>query len=269
MQSIGIDLPSIISRSTECTPLTIPTSEPDDRLDGFSVVIPAHNESLLLPKTLKSVRAAAQSTGRDFEVIVVDDDSTDNTSEIALKNGSQVVRVAKRNIAAVRNAGAKQAQYPYLVFLDADTILPEPTLRATLDALDNGMIGGGARVEIDRSDSIPFVKNMMFLAVRIGWQTLGRNAAGCYVFCKKEAFDSFGGFPEEYFAAEEYFVSRNLKRIGRFVILPEHVISSARKLHDYSTWQLARFLIRPFLSKSGPLKSRDGLEVLYKHRSGK
>jgi len=88
--------------------LSIHTNEPAEPTDGFSIVIPAHNESLLLAKTLKSVNTAAHSTGRDFGVIVVDDDSTDNTSEIALENGPQVVHVAKRTIAAVRNGRASQ-----------------------------------------------------------------------------------------------------------------------------------------------------------------
>ena len=101
----------------------------------ISFVVPAHNEEALLARTLASIHAAAAAVRADYELIVVDDASTDRTPEIATQHGARVVRVAARQISAVRNAGAREATGDVLVFVDADTILPPETLAAALAAL--------------------------------------------------------------------------------------------------------------------------------------
>lgn len=228
-------------------------------------MIPAHNESKYLPQTIRQLKDSIQQVGVDAEIIVVDDDSSDDTDLIAQELGCEVVKVELRNIGAVRNAGAAQAKNGWLIFVDADTLVPPETLRETLNAIADGCVGGGALVGIDDAEKLSFVKYLLFLAVSVGWQRIGRWAAGCYVFANRDAFEKFGGFPEAYFAGEEFFVSRELKAAGQFHLCAAQVITSTRKLHDYSTWQLMRFLWRPMFSRKGFLKSREGLELLYEH----
>lgn len=234
--------------------------------EPISIVIPAHNESKCLPQTIAKLQESIQQVGVSAEIIVVDDDSSDDTAPIARKLGCEVVSVCLRNIGAVRNAGAETAKNESLIFVDADTLVPATTLRETLAAIANGCVGGGAIVDIDDSKKVSAIKYLLFLSVSIGWQRMGKWAAGCYVFANRSVFKKIGGFPEEYFAGEEYFVSRELKAAGRFHLCSAKVITSARKLHDYSTWQLLRFLWRPLFSRRGFLKSREGLELLYEHK---
>ena len=231
-----------------------------------SFVLPAHNESGYLPQTLKALHSAAQSNQIEYEIIVVNDASTDNTRDIALASSATVIDVSLRNIGAVRNAGAQCANHPWLIFLDADTILPAETLTATLSSLASGDVGGGAFVKISREKKLPIIKLMFYWGVVIGWQYVGRWAAGCYMFCQKSHFEDFGGFDENYFAAEELFFSRALKSRGKFTLVKIPVITSARKLHSYSTAQLFRFLLRPLLAGRNALRSRVGLEVLYEDK---
>src|SRR5436305_7096878 len=115
-----------------------------------SFILPAHNEEALLPQTLTTLRASAESLGTSFEIVVVDDDSTDATAAIAGALADRVVSVRLRHIAAVRNAGARQARGEVLVFVDGDTLVPARPLRAALVALGRGAVGGGAWVEVDR-----------------------------------------------------------------------------------------------------------------------
>lgn len=239
---------------------------PEALPDYVSFVIPAHNEQEYLPTTLTALQQATAPLGDNlvFEIIVVDDDSTDQTGFIAESFGAKVVKVSLRNIGAVRNAGAAQANHRWLIFLDADTLLPHETLRGTLDALRMGCSGGGARVRVSDELPIPLVKRLMCLSVVFVWQILGRWAAGCYMFCPKEKFDQFGGFDERFFAAEELFFSRNLKKMGRFVLIRHPVITSARKLHRYSVFQLLSFMLAPAKRFWAPLKSQEGLDILYK-----
>ena len=229
----------------------------------LSFIIPAHNEAKFIEPTIQAIQKSAQSVGIEYEIIVVNDASTDDTRAIAVKFNVRVIDVDLRHIGAVRNAGANEAVNPWLIFVDADTSVSAKTLKQTVDALASGAAGGGARVIIDETQPLFWVKRLMYLSVVVVWQVIGHWAAGCYMFCRKDVFDSFGGFDETYFAAEELFFSRSVKQRGSFHIARHPVVTSARKLHRYSTWELVRFLWVPLTNFGGLLKSKRGLEILY------
>src|SRR5258705_4647021 len=115
----------------------------------ISFIIPAYNEALLLAATLDAVSASARAVGEDYEIIVADDASTDDTALIAERHGARLVRVAHRQIAATRNSGARAAHGDLLIFVDADTIVNEGVVRAAVDALHSGAVGGGAAVAFE------------------------------------------------------------------------------------------------------------------------
>ena len=85
----------------------------------ISLIVPAYNEEALLAATLVQLQAAANAVGELYELIVVDDGSTDRTAEIARPHNARVVRVNVRQIGAARNAGPKVATAELLVSLDA------------------------------------------------------------------------------------------------------------------------------------------------------
>lgn len=245
------------------TPQT--TSQSSSIFDSVSFVVPAYNEQLYLHDTLQQLKKIAENVLTDFEILVVNDASTDSTPQIAVENGARVIDVELRNIGAVRNAGAKEARFDWIVFVDADTIVPEKTLIGSLKALSQGAVGGGAFVSLDGIQPIGWFKMGLFYAVSLIWQTFGRWAAGCYMFCRKDAFEFFGGFDEQYFAAEELMFSVELKRLGKFQLVRYPVVTSSRKFYNYSAGQLLRFVTLPLTMtlKNGPFRSRFGLELLY------
>lgn len=233
------------------------------RWKPFSVVIPAHNEQNYLARTLGALKTSIETIGAQGKLIVVDDDSTDETTNIASSHGATIVPVKLRNIGAVRNAGAAASDTEWLFFLDADTLLPAQTLASALDRLAKGDAGGGARVMISPEKRISALKWLVFYAARLGWQELGGWAAGCFMFTQKRLFDQYGGFDEQYFAAEEWFFSRETAKRGRFSLVRNPVVTSARKLEAYSTLELLRFVTLPILRPSRHLKTKLGLELLY------
>ncbi len=227
---------------------------------AISFIIPAHNEQRLLASTLDALFASAKAVGRPFEVIVVNDASTDHTGQIALEHGARVVPVELRHIAAVRNAGAQQAVGETLIFVDADTLVPQATLRAALQAIDEGAVGGGAAVAFDQR--LPIWMRLCITLFMLVYR-LGGWATGCFVFVRRDAFEAVGGFDEQYFAAEEWFLSRALKRHGRFVVVGEPVITSARKAQQYSSWRLIWTLLGLLLKGPRAMRQREGLEIWY------
>ncbi len=226
-----------------------------------SFILPAHNEAYLIGQTLQQLQRAAQQTDQPFEIIVVDDASTDRTPAIAQSHGARVVGVNLRHIAAVRNAGARCAQGHQLIFLDADTLLPEPTLHAALAAMANAaVVGGGSRVAVD--EPLGTLPRLVLEIWNGASQALGW-AAGCFIFAKRHAFEAVGGFDEQYFAAEELFLSHALKRHGRFVILRQPVLTSGRKTRMYATTQLATNAIRILAGGPNALRQRKTLGLWY------
>jgi len=89
----------------------------------ISFIVPAHNEQECLGRTLQAVHESAHAVGQPYEIVVVDDASTDATAEIARQNDARVVSVHHRQIAATRNAGGRAAQGERLFFVDADTTI--------------------------------------------------------------------------------------------------------------------------------------------------
>src|SRR6478672_7135271 len=115
----------------------------------ISFIVPAYNEEHELSDTLTAIRDAASAAGRPYEVIVVDDASTDATPQIASAAGAKVIPIDRRQIAAARNAGARASQGEYLFFVDADTRINPAHVTGGIAALDGGSAGGSARVAMD------------------------------------------------------------------------------------------------------------------------
>jgi glycosyltransferase involved in cell wall biosynthesis len=226
----------------------------------ISFIVPAYNEERLIGQTLAAIHAAAGVTGSPYEIVVVDDASTDRTARIALDAGARLVSVHLRHIAATRNAGARAARGDVLVFVDADTIVSAEIVAAALDALQRGAVGGGAMMRFD--GFIPWHGRMLAFIV-MSTMRAGRLAAGCFLFCTRGAFEAAGGFDERLFATEEIALSRALQRQGPMTILRDSVETSGRKLRTHSGWEIARLI--GALVGLGPriLRSRDRLEIWY------
>ena len=112
----------------------------------ISFVVPAYNEEHELPGTLAAIRDAAKD--RPFEIIVVDDGSTDATVAVAELAGARVISISRRHIAAARNTGGRAATGDVLFFVDADTRINQAHVDGAIAALQGGFSGGGARVAI-------------------------------------------------------------------------------------------------------------------------
>jgi glycosyltransferase involved in cell wall biosynthesis len=229
----------------------------------ISFVVPAHNEERLLGRTLDAIHAAARALALSYELIVVDDASTDRTADIAVEHGARLVSGNFRQIARVRNAGAAAAAGDRLIFVDADTVVPADTLRATLRELDGGAVGGGASVYID--GRLPLWVRLAMPPFRMMFR-ISRMAAGCYIFCRRADFEAAGRFDDRLYIAEEIALSLALHRRGRFVVLREPVLTSGRKVRTHSPWELIRLLFLLLRHGTGLLRQRDRLTLWYGER---
>ncbi len=241
--------------------MTARTSRPGT-LVVISFIVPAHNEEALLGRTLSALHAAARALGEPYEVIVANDASTDRTGEVALEHGARVVAVNNRQIAATRNAGARAATGELFFFVDADTVATRRGVRAAVRVLRGGAVGGGCATRFDEDAPLPLYAAVLERLLPPVLRALGL-APGCFLFCTRRAYLAAGGFDEGLYVTEEVGFTRRLKRQGRFVMLREFVITSARKLRAHTALGLLRVGARLALGGPQALRRREGLYYWY------
>ena len=226
----------------------------------ISFIVPAYNEELELSSTIAAIHAAGSDAGQAYEIIVVDDASTDATTKIAAQAGARVISIDRRQIAAARNAGARAAQGEKLFFVDADTRINQKHVDEANAAFQAGYAGGSARIIAD--GVIPiwgriFVRAFctVYFALNLG--------AGAFLFTTRRNFDAIGGFDEQYFIGEEVYFSLALRKLGRFKVLREPILTSGRKLRMYSARHVFARSLSIIIRGPRAARSRGRLELWY------
>jgi len=224
------------------------------------VIIPAYNEERYIGDTLESVKQAIKEYqkghGSAVEVIVVNNNSSDRTEDVAHARGAQVVFERRNQISAARNAGARAARGEILVFLDADDHMSPNFLSLVDEAMGSEeYIGGGAGILWD--------KRSIWIAFFNGLGNCLRRFFGvsnALLFTFRETFDKIGGFDERYYAGEDMKFAVDLRRLGKkegkkfCVVKDGPVLKSTRKFDRYGGVMIMlgffMFLFNPWLVKS-------------------
>lgn len=238
----------------------------------LSVIIPAYNEAKLITQCVQSAFAALGAhAAPDWtsEVIVTDNNSTDETAALAQAAGARTVFEPINQISRARNAGAAVASGDWFLFIDADSVLHPTTMAELLHRIRQGrVVGGGCRVTLDVIPGyfVPFI-----WLVNFGMR-LFRFAAGSFVFSRADAFRAIGGFSTQLYAAEEVAFSHALKRWGEprgleFAMLTRQPhVSSGRKLYSHGPAEMARLFGRAIFRLRGTLQDPSQLGIFYDGR---
>ena len=190
-----------------------------ERRPYISVIIPALNEAANIVRTIR-----AAETG-EAEIIVADGGSSDQTAALASQAGARVIESAKGR-AIQQNCGAKRASGSILLFLHADTILPEDYLNLVFEMMmDKRIVLGAFSFKTDLNSRL--MKGIEFLT-NFRARKLNLPYGDQALFLKKSTFEETGGFPETSIA-EDYYLVRRLTRRGRLGIVPASVVTSARR----------------------------------------
>jgi glycosyltransferase involved in cell wall biosynthesis len=210
----------------------------------ISIVIPAFDEEDYIGRTLDSLNGACaflrEREGVSTEIIVVDNDSSDATAEVARGLGANVLRETVHNIARVRNKGAATARGDVLVFVDADTTVPAELLARIAAAMSEPDCLGGA-VDTDYRPS-KLASKVYLRAWRIAGRLAGL-AQGATQFCRRDAFKALEGYDETLFMGEDVDFYLRLKRLARRgrggvkLIDDVRVSPSTRRFNQWGFWR--------------------------------
>lgn len=225
----------------------------------ISIIIPVLNEAATIARTLSHLEG-----GDNLEVIVVDGGSIDETAELAGSRGAKVIQ-SNPGKAVQMNTGAAAAAGDILVFLHADTLLPEDFSHQIVSALNqNGVAAGAFRLTIDSSGAgIRIIERMANLRSRFLRLPYGDQA----LFMKKSLFKEIRGFPDLPIM-EDFILVRRLKRKGKILIVPAAVVTSPRRwlnLGIFKTWLINQLIIIAYYLGIPP----ERLTRLYRREKGK
>lgn len=187
----------------------------------LSIIVPVLNEAALIGGFLRHVRERAP----DAELIVVDGGSNDGTAEVA-RPLADLTLFASRGRAMQMNAGARFASGDVLLFLHADSLLPENPAAAISTALSNPRLAGGCfRLRFPCTSPVYRISDSVGnLAVELFGIALGDHG----IFCRRDAFEKVGGYPAVPLM-EDAELYRALRRCGRMRQLAAFIISSPRR----------------------------------------
>jgi glycosyltransferase involved in cell wall biosynthesis len=210
----------------------------------ISVVIPAFNEEDYLGQTLASLdRAKAfllEEENISVQTIVVDNNSSDSTAKMARDFGATVIRETDRNVAKVRNTGARFASADILVFIDADTIVPDDLLSRIVKVMTKPSCLGGAVDTKYRPANFTVKIYLQF------WRVIGNIAGmaqGATQFCRKQTFSALNGYDETLLMGEDVDFYWRMKKLSRTqhgsisFIQDVQVIPSTRRFDQWGLWR--------------------------------
>lgn len=207
----------------------------------LSVVIPVFNEERALPDTLNGLR---QQAG-DFETIAVDGGSTDGTLDVLSDYAWVRVVSASKGRASQMNAGARVAIGDWLVFLHADTLLPDAALRTIGGLHDQREIqAGGFRHRFSgQGPGLRFISWLDNWRCRQSRIIYGDQA----MFIRRPLFDALGGFSPQAVMEDVEFCER-LTGVTTPILLRDPVVTSSRKFEQMGVWR-AFFRLAVILSR--------------------
>ncbi len=198
----------------------------------ISIIIPTLNEEGQIAATLDAVKKRAAQP-EALEIIVADGNSNDRTCQQAQERDARIITVTQRRRSVQMNQGALAAQAEIFYFLHADTHPPDKFDTHIRNALQSGYDAGCFQLTFDEDTPLlnfySWCTRLDLDVFRFGDQSL---------FMHRRVFEQTGGFRRDYHLLEDQEMVRHIKRYFRFKILPQQVVTSARKYEQHGPLKL-------------------------------
>lgn len=203
----------------------------------LSIVIPTLNEEKYLAKLLNSIKS---QNFQNYEIIISDGDSEDKTVEIAKNFSCRVIIDKKRSPARQRNNGAKIAKGAIILFLDADTKMPDDFLERTYKEFNDRKLGLAGFYLIFNSSKVRYriLEAGYALLCYLGQFTFP-SSVGVGIMVKKKFHKKIKGFDESIFIGEDYDYIKKISKLCKYrMIRSVKLYFSVRRLEKEGTFKV-------------------------------
>jgi glycosyltransferase involved in cell wall biosynthesis len=220
----------------------------------LTIVIPTYNEEKYIAQTLYAI--ASQSKIKGVKIIIADAKSTDSTRSIIQANSFELglnLEIIDGGLPAVgRNAGAKLATTPYVLFLDADvTFTHGKVIKIALDKIINGGYEMLSTTPVYKGE-YDIRANIMFnLNKHITWFLSKTEpfAIGGFTIINRHSFNVLGGYDEHATQSEDWLLSRKISP-DKFKLIPNLMTQDNRRFKRYGYWSMVKLLFNNWLNKN-------------------
>lgn len=236
----------------------------------YSFIIPAKNEASLIGYCIASINDVMRCSNYSYEIIVVDNQSTDGTQNVAFGYPNVTVVESEANsIAGVRNKGTNYAQGQYFIFVDADSWVSDSLITEMDEAiLKDKSIGGGSRLNLTSTSRIShfLCKQWNKLCKKRKWYT------GSFIFVERNNFFRCGCFNQNLFLCEDIDFSNRLNQVAKVTnqvttyIDRASIFVSDRKLKLFSVWEHLKFWTDLLFNFDKVITNRDRCPIWYEIR---
>jgi len=217
--------------------------------DKITIVIPCKNEENYIPYLLLHLRNQMIGSTR----IIIADCSTDNTREvIQLMKGNLNVEVIDGGpVSIAKNNGAKLATTPYILFIDADVrFFNDTVIRDAVNEIESKNLDLiGLNIKCYDNDKRAMLGFMIFNGINHILKFISPFAVGAFMLTRRDKFEEYGGFPEQFSTSEDYFLSRKYSP-RKFRIVKHHFGQDSRRFKKMGYMGMTKYLVKNFINRN-------------------
>jgi glycosyltransferase involved in cell wall biosynthesis len=217
--------------------------------DTITIVVPCKNEENYIAHLLMHLRQ--QHIGRTR--IIIADCSTDNTREVIeiMKGELNVEIIEGGPVSTAKNNGAKLVTTPYILFIDADVrFFKDTVIQDAVNLIESKNLDLiGLNIKCYDKDLRAKVGFTAFNLINHALKYFSPFAVGAFMLTRRDRFEEYGGFPEQFSTSEDFFLSRKYSP-KKFRIVRHHFGQDSRRFKRMGYMGMAKYLVKNFVNRN-------------------
>ena len=217
--------------------------------DKITIVVPCKNEETYIHHLLDTLRS--QNIG-DTRIIIADC-STDNTRQVIQDNSWELnVEIIQGGpVSVAKNNGARLVTTPYILFIDADVrFFKYDVIRDAVDRIESDNLDlVGLNIKCYDRDVRAKFGFVVFNTINHALKYFSPFAVGAFMLTRRDRFEEYGGFPENFSTSEDYFLSRKYSP-QKFRIVRHHLGQDSRRFKKMGYLGMAQYLVTNFINRN-------------------
>ena len=217
--------------------------------DKITIVVPCKNEENYIHHLLDSLRSQNISDTR----VIIADCSTDNTRQVIKDNSTSLnVEIIEGGpVSIAKNNGAKLVTTPYILFIDADVrFFKNNVIYDAVNKIESMNLDlVGLNIKCYDKDPRAMLGFTIFNTINHTLKFFSPFAVGAFMLTRRDKFEEYGGFPEQFSTSEDYFLSRKYSP-KKFRIVKHHFGQDSRRFKKMGYFGMGKYLIKNFVNRN-------------------